>query len=223
MSQPVVICPLEIERRAAERVVAGRARVLRCGPGAAAVRKAVESLRDEQPTFVVLFGVAGGLRYTPVAPRVSGVINMATGQQWRVNYGVGSTTETGVMILGVDEVIHSPVRKRFLRRRFRRVSLVDCESHAFAESVSELGCHWTIIRGVSDFPHQALPAQCESWVNGDGTPRMGRVMRDLARRPYLLGELLSLRSQTNDALGAAAERLARTIVLEELTAEIAAV
>lgn len=223
MNQLIVICPLEIERRAAERAVGGRARVVRCGPGAEAVRRAVEELREAQPSLVVLFGVAGGIRYTPLAPRIAGVVNMATGEQWRVNYAVGSNSETGVMVLGVDEVIHSPIRKRFLRRKFRRASLVDCESHAFADAVSALGWRWTIVRGVSDHPHQALPKKCETWVNEDGTPRVGRVMKDLARRPFMLGELLSLRSRTSEALDSAGERLARMLMLEEVVAEVAAV
>jgi len=223
MSEPVIICPLEIERRAAERAVGGRARVVRCGPGAEAVRAAVEALKEESPSLVVLFGVAGGIRYTPLAPRIAGVMSMATGEQWRVNYSVGNNTETGVMVLGVDEVVYSPVRKRFLRRKFRRISLVDCESHAFAQAVSALGWRWTIVRGISDQPHHALPKQCATWVNDDGTPRVKQVMKDLAKRPLLLGDVLSLRSRTNEGLEAAAERLARMLILEEVAAEVAVV
>lgn len=223
MTEPVIICPLEIERRAAERAVGSKARVIRCGPGADAVRKCVNELSSESPSLAVLFGVAGGLRYVPLAPRIAGVVSMATDQQWRVNYAVGNNTETGVIVLGVDEVIHSPVRKRVLRRRFRRASIVDCESHAFAEAVSALGWRWTIVRGISDFPHQGLPRNCHNWVHPDGTASPGRVLRDIARRPLLLGEVLSLRSRTNEALGAAAERLTRMMMLEELAAEVAAV
>lgn len=223
MNDAVILCPLEIERRAAERAAAGRARVVRCGPGAAAVRKAVEDLKDEQPSLVVLFGVAGGLRYTPLAPRIAGVLSMASNEQWRVNYSVGSNSESGVMVLGVDEVVYSPIRKRFLRRRYRHASLIDCESHAFADAISAKGCRWTIVRGVSDFPHQALPKQCATWVREDGTPRVGRVMKDLARRPWLLGEVLALNSRTNAALAAAGERLGRALMLEEVVAEVAAI
>jgi hypothetical protein len=59
------------------------------------------------------------------------------------------------------------------------------------------------------------------WVHEDGTAYFGRVLRDLARHPFLLGEVLSLRSRTNEALHAAAERLTRMMLLEELAAEVA--
>jgi len=219
MIDPVVLCPLEIERKAAAKAVGDRAQVIRTGPGAEAVRRAVDDLRADPPPLVILFGVAGALRYAPLCPRIDRVIDEARGRIWRVNYLMPGDTEP-VGVLGVDEVVPTPARKRVLRRRFHDASLVDCESHGFAEAMTTTGTRWTIIRGVSDWPHQSLPRQCVDWVRPDGRTAGGVVARDLARRPWMLGEVLSLRSRTNAALDAAGHRLSRLMLLEEVYSAI---
>lgn len=219
MTEPVVLCPLEIERRAAARAVGERARVVRCGPGRDNITRAIDELRADPPPLVILFGVAGALRYTATAPRIDRVIDAQRGLTWPVNHLMpGDDPPVGV--LGADEVIPTPARKRVLRRRFREASLVDTESHAFAEAVTTLGTRWTIVRGISDWPHQHLPRECTRWVLTDGRTSGRHVAVDLARRPWLLADLVALHGRTNEALRAASERLSRMLLLEEVYAEI---
>lgn len=219
MIDPVVLCPLEIERKAAAKAVGDRALVIRTGPGAQAVRRAADGLRADPPPLVILFGVAGALRYPSLCPRIDRVIDEERGRVWRVSYLMpGDTKPVGV--LGVNEVVPTPGRKRVLRRRFHDAALVDCESHGFAEVMATAGMRWTVIRGVSDWPHQLLPRQCVDWVREDGRTAGRVVARDLARRPWMLGEVLALRLRTNAALKAASHRLSRLLLLEEVHSAI---
>lgn len=219
MSEPVILCPLEIERRAAAKAVGERARVVRCGPGRQNIIRAINDLRDKPPPLVILFGVAGALRYVNMSPRIDRVIDAERGLTWRVNH-IMPGNEHPVGVLGTAELVATPGRKRVLRRRFREAALVDNESHAFAESMTTLGVRWTIIRGVSDWPHQYLPRQCARWVTEDGRACGKTLALDLLRRPWLIGDLLSLRSRAKEGLESAADRLSRLLLLEEIYAAV---
>ncbi len=67
------------------------------------------------------------------------------------------------------------------------------------------------VRAISDAADMTLDARMLTLVDAMGRPRMGKVLGMLLRRPAMIGELLSLRRQTNAALQGLVE------VVEKLT------
>ena len=202
----VVLCPLEIERRAASAAVAARARVVRTGPGALAVARAVEGLDLASNGLVVLFGVAGGIAESPIAVTASDVIDGDTGERWTPTVG----SDGGVVVVGVEAPIGTVEEKRALAAR-TGASVVDCESHGFARACAERGVRWAIVRGVSDGPGDTLPACAATWVRDDGITNARRVAADLLRRPVLIAPVARLGRATRAGLASAGARLDRII------------
>lgn len=203
----LVLCPLEIERRAAARRVGATCEVRRIGPGADNVTRAMETINPQAYRLVVLFGVAGGMAQTDRAPAIAEVVDQASGERWR---SPTAADGIGVTVVGVDAPVCSPQAKRELHARFD-ASLVDCESHEFARRCEAIGVRWAIVRGVSDGPDAALPAQSAGWISRDGRTRLRGVTQSIARNPLIIGSLLKLGRQTNLALKAACDRLATVV------------
>jgi len=175
----------------------------RTGPGAEAIRRAVESLDSDRVSLVVLFGVAGALGATEPAPPIGAVVDAETGERWTPSVIPPGPCST---IAGVAEPVWTADTKRDLAAR-TGADLVDCESHAFARACVAAGLRWAIVRGVSDGPETALPPESARWVDANGATRPGRVMLDLLRRPALTPVVLRLGRTTSRALCAAAARL----------------
>lgn len=205
-SEIVILCPLEIERRAAATVEAGRARVVRTGPGAAAVARAVASLDADRAGLVVLFGVAGGLADTLIAVIAAEVLDGGTGDRWKPTLA----GEAGVVVVGVETPVDTAVDKRVLHERTGAV-VVDCESHDFARACVERGVRWAVVRGVSDGPDRALPLGVSGWVRDDGRTDAWRVAAGLLRRPGITPSVVRLGRATREALRAAGALLDRII------------
>lgn len=110
-------------------------------------------------------------------------------------------------LLTVPYVITEASTKKGMNE-LHRAAAVDMESFYVAELAAEHGIPLTIVRAISDPVDFEMPAQIGSWVSADGSPRIGAVLRSLARKPSLLPTLLKLRSHTK----AAAARLAQEIM-----------
>ena len=214
MDGPVVICPLDIERRALEKVLDGRARVLVSGPGPEAARKCIETLlaKKPHPRLVVIFGLAGGLAETDdVAPRV-GWVSDKDGRRWNATYvSPGNSEPVGLM--GVDEAVTTVDRKRKMAEAYG-AALVDCESHVIARLCVEHRVNWAVVRGVSDGPNKALPAGVEQWVDDKGKTRVLKVALNSIMHPSVLGAAISLGMNAKPALKHAAGRLIELLEAE---------
>lgn len=203
---PVVICPLEVERRAVAKALRGRARVIVSGPGKAAVKASVEMIAKDKdrPSLVVLFGVAGGLRDTEGTPRI-GWVTDKDARTWTPACAPPGSGEL-VGMLGVDEPIVLPGKKRQMGEAYG-AALVDMESHAFAPACEGARLRWAIVRGVSDGPDVVLPEGAMGWVDTKGKTRVGRVLaQSLLSPPTLIGAI-GLWKRTGPALKAACGRL----------------
>jgi hypothetical protein len=86
-------------------------------------------------------------------------------------------------------------------------ALVDMESHAFAAVCEASRLRWAVVRGVSDGPDVALPAEALQWVDEKGKTRMGRVLAQTLLSPPTLAAAIGLWKRTGPALKAAAGRL----------------
>lgn len=206
MAVPVVLCPLQLERRAAVRAVGSRAMVRAVGPGSQGVQRAVQELKSGgvTPPLVVLFGLAGGLRESLIAPRVGWVSDRGA-RSWRASCLPPGEDEP-VGLLGSPEPITDPARKAQLGQAFG-TALVDCESHAFAEAAQAAGLTWAVVRGVSDRVDEALPADAADWIDDRGRTRVLALAGKLLVRPNLIPAVLTLGLRSGPALKVAAGRL----------------
>ncbi len=108
-----------------------------------------------------------------------------------------------LLIAGSESVLMTVAAKAALRRRTNAVA-VDMESHRVAAVAraggAKLPC--LAIRAVSDPAGRRLPALAAHALGPDGTPRLGAVLRGLARRPWDLPALLAAGRDSRAALTA---------------------
>ncbi|MDX2114554.1 MAG: hypothetical protein SFZ24_02890 [Planctomycetota bacterium] len=203
--RPVILCPLEIERRSIGRLLRERAEIVRTGPGAGAVRRGVEeALRAGAPPLLVLFGLAGGLRSGLTAPRIGRVMDKDA-RSWDAPL-VAPGSGPAACVIGVDEPVTDRDRKKRMAEAYG-ADLVDCESHAFAEACAAAGVRWAVVRGVSDGPEVTLPAHAQEWVDAEGRTRVGRVFLACLLSPGVLPAVVQLGLRSKPALREARARL----------------
>lgn len=218
MARVLVLCPLEIEARAARRAVGSRAEVRTTGPGERLLRATRDvGASGETPRLVILAGVCGGLVECAAAPRVSRVVDLA-GASWDAPYigppdPADRAERKPVTVLGVHVSIEARQAKRALGRQ-SGAAIVDCESHLFAQACREHGLPWCIVRGVSDGPDVDLVPGADAWVNDAGETRTGAVLRDCVAKPWLIPKVAALGVRTRRALRAMSRRL--VAVLDQL-------
>lgn len=213
MGVPVVLCPLEVERRHLARMLKLRARVVAVGPGADSVARSVAELRGPDPSLIVLCGLAGGLIETERAPRIGWVMDRDGGFWTAPTVPPGDGEPVGV--LGVDEPVKTPGRKRQMAEAYG-AALVDCESHAFAAAATAANLRWAIVRGVSDGPGESLPTRVMDWVDGRGRTRLGRLVLSIVLEPSVLPAVLRLAMRAGPAMRAAAARVIELLEIESL-------
>lgn len=124
-----------------------------------------------------------------------------------------ATPTTGVTLIGVDEIIATPMDKARLAER-TGASIVDMECHAFIDACERLAreraidVYWSIVRGVSDTPDETLPAEVLNWIDADGNTRTLRAVRDLALRPRLVPHMVDVLRRSNRVLPLVGKRVA---------------
>ncbi len=212
MGVPIVLCPLEVERRAIAKAVGLRARVLVCGPGARAITRAMDSLDGDKPPLVVLCGLAGGVAESLLAPRIGSVLDKDARSYTVPVVPPGSDVE--VVLLGLDEPVLRRHRKEAIASAYG-ATLVDCESHAFAAAAERLGLRWSIVRGVSDGPTQSLHECVPGWVDSRGRARRGRILLDAIVHPSIIPSIVRLWMRSRSALKVAAGRLIELLHAEQ--------
>jgi len=226
----VVICPLEHERNVLTQALGARSARFRwvvSGPGGANVRRALNEIDRASVELVILAGCAGGLMAgagpigiasevvdgsTPSTagasiaqrfPRPPSIIDSWVPQSDELTALIDRRA-----IVGVDQVVASVEQKRALCVRTGCV-MVDTESHAFAARATELRLPWCVLRGVSDGHCHTLPRGCETWIDEHGSTRLARVLASLARRPWMIADVIKLGSRTKRALQGVARVLAK--------------
>lgn len=214
MSKPIVLCPLDIERRAIVKRVGDRADVRLVGPGPAAMRTALEALVKQRPAMVLLFGLAGGLRDDERAPRINRVVDKDA-RAWLPTC-VPPGESPAVTIVGMDEPVLHRARKKQMASAYAAAA-VDTESHVFAEFASTAGWRWGVIRGISDGPEDHLPAAVTEWVDERGRTRILRVLLGAILNPGVIPAAITLFRRSRPALRAAADRLIETLNAEALS------
>ncbi len=223
MAEAVVLCPLEIERRAIAAAARSVADVRRTGPGEDAMAAAVKALLEdgERPRLVVLAGLAGGLTETEeTAPRIGRVVDLARARHWRPTVMPPGDGDP-VTIVGLSAPAFS---KRQKKQMFEATgaALADCESHAFASACQEAGLRWAVVRGVSDGPEDGLPESAVNWVDERGYTRAARVLGSALIAPALLPTLWKLSRRSRAALRAVSGRVVELLAAQGMRSDRAA-
>lgn len=213
MAHPVVICPLDVERRAAVKAVGDRADVIMCGPGGEAVSRCMAQIAARRPSIVVLFGLAGGLREGSIAPRITRVMDRDA-HTWIPSAWPPIGGEEAALV-GVDEPVLHPARKKQMGQAYG-AALVDCESHVFAELACAANLRWAVVRGVCDGVDVQLPAHASTWVDASGRTRIGSLILSMVLNPSVLPAAIGLGRRARPALKAAAGRLLELLSAEQI-------
>ncbi len=208
MSTPIIVCPLEHERKALMRAgVPGR--LICIGPGAGGVER-LASMLGAVTGPVILAGVAGAIDDSCEMGAGYVIRNVigSNGQRWQPNWpapanGLQASIATSETIL-IDE----SAKRRFCAQT--GAQLVDQESEPFAQLASHRNWQWGIVRGVSDDVTTSLPPDIHNWVTGDGRTRLSRTLVSCFLRPTQIRSLLALHKRTEQALLAVARILRRS-------------
>lgn len=206
MPRPLILCPLEIEARAARTALRDHADIIRTGPGPHAITRAIRALDAPPGATVILFGTAGGLAPSGVTCVASRVVDTHA-QTWETT---PLTRNDAVTILGLDEPVCNALEKQALARR-TGAAIVDCESHAFAPLAIERAWKWGVVRGITDDHRTDLPQAIISWAGPDGRTRPARIAASMIRDPRLIAESIRLGRRTSRALRAASLLLKQVV------------
>ncbi len=120
------------------------------------------------------------------------------------------TEPEGAVVSCPERTLTTPAAKRAWAER-SGADLVDLESAAFARIAVEKGWVWAVVRGVSDGPDATLPGDIDTWVDGSGRARPGRVFRAIRRGDVGIRRLMRLRADGVAAMSAAAAVLQRML------------
>lgn len=162
----------------------------------------------QRTNCLVSFGIAGALspQLRPGDIIVSGEVVAADGS-WRAEppFCDGITAlarDLGAYegpVLGTGTILASRAEKR--RAWIETGALaVDLESDVVARAAAVAGIPFVVVRTIADGPLRALPPAALIPLAADGTPRLGRVMASVLRRPRQLANLIGLARETRRAL-----------------------
>ena len=159
---------------------------------------------------LVSFGIAGAL-----APQmragdiiVSGEV-VAPDGSWRAKQpfrdGIAALArDLGAYqgpVLGTATILASLAEKRHAWAETGALA-VDLESDVVARAASDAAIPFIVVRTIADGPLRALPPAALIPLAADGTPRLGRVMASILRRPRQIANLIGLARETRRALQA---------------------
>jgi len=202
----VIVCPMQVERKAAEGC--GRpVPVIQCGIGRDAIERAfvrIDALH-ERPRHAVLFGIAGGLREPcdrETAWIIDRVIDAATGATAHSPTARLAPPKSTADVGHADTIVASPADRIAFAAR-TGASLVDMECWAFAQEATKRGMAWTIVRGVSDGPLDDMPIEVLDLVDQDGNPKIAAAAAAVLKSPSLGSRLMTLQARSTRALARA--------------------
>ncbi len=211
--KPILICPLQFERRAL--IAAGLedcCDIVCCGPGNAAGIWVKANCVANTNSPLILTGLAGGLRDSLLAAtaHVAEKVIDEQGNCWTPTNKLPDSA-TRVTIVSTKRAITTPQAKRELADR-SGADIVDLESANFAASASAIGCKWAIVRGISDCVDDCLPSDIDQWVDSKGSTKPSAVVGSILRRPSVLGDIRRMRTASIAAMEAVSDIIKSIVV-----------
>ena len=205
---PILVCPLEHERRALLAAGIDPRLVETCGPG----REGVRRWADRHPNLrrpVILTGLAGGLDPAlgtgdvVVAGEIIDAHGRVTSPPLVEAFGLDVPV---VRIATAGRLVASPEAKLALARA-TQAAIVDLETSHFADIARARDWRWGVIRVVGDTADEAIPTALERFVDHFGRTRVRVVAGEVFRRPALLPVLRRLNASSRAALSSLAAAL----------------
>jgi len=177
------------------------------GPGADAARAAAGRLLRRGARLLLSWGTAGAL--TDLAP---GTLLLPTAVRDESGNELPLDDVTGANLAGHFEAI-APARREVLlsatrpvtsvedKRALRRTSgalAVDMETHAIASEAASAGATVVAVRVIVDTADMVVPPAAVAALDGP-TPRIGRLLANLLRRPGQTSALIHLARASRQA------------------------
>lgn len=201
---PVLVC-FAVKEEAApfRRGLPANATILVTGMGAAAAERAVQArLAASDWSAVLTCGFAGGL---DPALQIGTVICDAD-EDFSLRQALFDAGAVAARFHCAEQVAVTAYAKAMLRER-TGADAVEMESGVIRRVCHARGIPSATVRVISDTAHQDLPLDFNLLVNADGKLSLGRLARQVLRRPRKIPALMALgrRSKT------AARRLAAVL------------
>jgi len=189
-------------------------RVWLSGMGPDAAGKGALALVDAGATALMTFGVAGaldndlrsGALLCPQRVLDEHARAYPVNAQWRDQL-IRQLTNTELprvfegALLSVSKPLFTAEAKTVARNRYHAVA-VDMESAAVAAIAEEFGLPFLSLRAVVDEWDDEIPSALHGVIDPWGQPQRAKLIRVLARQPWLLTRLPGLAAQMNKALAA---------------------
>ena len=171
------------------------------------------------------FGVAGGLSPDAIVGTVVlgtevifGDERLITSKTWRRS--IRETTAAGFNVLegsvaGCDTIVPTAAEKNVLHKRTGAL-VCDMESYAIARVAVGARVPLMIVRAVSDAHDREIPRWVLNSIRSNGSVRIGPMLGNLARQPWVLPRLLGFAKDTFsafDSLGRIARLLGPSLGL----------
>jgi adenosylhomocysteine nucleosidase len=171
------------------------------GADANALRRALAEKESGHYSAVVSFGLAGGLdpmlrpgdavvaTYAVSDTETDERLHPVLGQVLMEGFsGAGVAARHGA-VFGVDAPVMTVAEKSLLRQR-SGAAAVDMESHLADAFARRNDLPFAIVRVIGDPAGRALPPLAGKAIRPDGGVDVGFVMKELARQPAQLGDLV---------------------------------
>lgn len=194
------------------------ARIAVSGADPQRAEAAARRLLDEGATRLISVGVAGGLdpALRPGAVLIPDQVLCATGvytpdADWCARAKAAASEAVTAAVWGSDDLVSTADAKAALFAQHEACA-VDMETHRVARAAVDRGALFGVVRTIADPAERALPQAASDVIGADGAPRLGRVLKNLMKRPGDLPGLIKVGQDSataHKALGRALTDLQR--------------
>lgn len=196
-----------------------------CGVGPERARQAANWLIRQKVTTLAVLGVSGGLAPELSSGQLIVAESVLNGEdpvdknRWTCQKSaklLNSLQKADIdaicgPVVSMARPVLEPNEKHQLYRRYG-VMAVDMESAAVVRTAEVTGLDWFVLRAICDSADRRVPRMLYDILDSEGRPRLGFLVKELLRRPFLLADLIPMQrdfSRSIKALGRGGRALIR--------------